>query len=214
MDLLAHALYGATVCSETGLAGRRAGSPASDWYRDRSLWWALAFGVLPDAVSMWVPFAVHVAVGPEGIFFHHFGGVWLVVYRLMHNLIVPLVVSGILCVWRRRLFAPSLAWTLHVLCDAVSTTLYATDASIYEIQPIGVVRPIGLVESVRLGESVRPGGLTDRAVAQRPLNRGGRVEQHAGDLEDLRLRGEPRRERGHADRAHRIASSGLESAQL
>lgn len=28
-----------------------------------------------------------------------------------------------------------------VLCDAVSTTLYATDASIYEIQPIGVVRP-------------------------------------------------------------------------
>src|SRR6056297_2935958 len=35
-----------------------------------------------------------------------------------------------------------------VLCDSVSTTLYATDASIYEVQPIGVVRPRSLADVV------------------------------------------------------------------
>ncbi|QDV46302.1 Anaerobic glycerol-3-phosphate dehydrogenase subunit C [Stieleria neptunia] len=37
-----------------------------------------------------------------------------------------------------------------VLCDAVSTTLYATDASIYEIQPVGVVRPRSAADVVAL----------------------------------------------------------------
>lgn len=37
-----------------------------------------------------------------------------------------------------------------VLCDAVSTTLYSTDASIYEIQPVGVVRPRSAADVVAL----------------------------------------------------------------
>ncbi|WP_372896862.1 anaerobic glycerol-3-phosphate dehydrogenase subunit C [Stieleria sp.] len=37
-----------------------------------------------------------------------------------------------------------------VMCDAVSTTLYATDASIYEIQPVGVVRPRSAADVVAL----------------------------------------------------------------
>ncbi|QEF97238.1 Anaerobic glycerol-3-phosphate dehydrogenase subunit C [Stieleria maiorica] len=37
-----------------------------------------------------------------------------------------------------------------VMCDSVSTTLYATDASIYEIQPIGVVRPRSAADVVAL----------------------------------------------------------------
>lgn len=37
-----------------------------------------------------------------------------------------------------------------VLCDAVSTTLYATDASIYEIEPVGVVRPRSVADVIAL----------------------------------------------------------------
>ena len=37
-----------------------------------------------------------------------------------------------------------------VLCDAVSTTLYSTDASIYEIQPVGIVRPRSAADVVAL----------------------------------------------------------------
>jgi FAD/FMN-containing dehydrogenase/Fe-S oxidoreductase len=37
-----------------------------------------------------------------------------------------------------------------VLCDAVSTTLYSTDASIYEVQPVGVVRPRSSADVVAL----------------------------------------------------------------
>ncbi len=69
-----------------------------------------------------------------------------------------------------------------VLCDSVSTTLYATDASIYEVQPIGVVRPRSLADVVAVvqyageqdlalhargagsgvaGESVGPGLIVD-----------------------------------------------------
>ena len=120
VDILAHALYGVAVCSRTGLAGGRAGSTAGRWYRDRTVWWAAAFGVLPDVLSMWVPFAVHAITGSPGSFFHYFGGTWLVVYRGAHSLVIALAVSGTLLAWRRSLFVPSLAWTLHVLLDAIS----------------------------------------------------------------------------------------------
>ena len=120
MDILAHALYGATLCSETGLAGGRSGSTAPRWFRDRTLWWSLVFGVLPDGVSMWIPFTAYTIAGVERNYFLHYGGGWLTVYRAVHNLIVPLTVSAILFVLRRRLFVPSLAWTIHVVMDAVS----------------------------------------------------------------------------------------------
>lgn len=120
MDILAHALYGATVCSDTGLGGGRSGSTASRGFRDPTVWWAMAFGILPDVISMWVPFAAHVMAGPEGNFFHHFGGGWLIVYRMVHNLVTPLALSGVLFVCCRRLFKPSLAWGVHVVTDAVS----------------------------------------------------------------------------------------------
>lgn len=37
-----------------------------------------------------------------------------------------------------------------VLCDAVSTALYSTDASIYEIQPVGVIRPRSAADVIAL----------------------------------------------------------------
>ena len=65
-----------------------------------------------------------------------------------------------------------------VLCDAVSTTLYSTDASIYELQPIGVVRPRSAADVVALVQytadqdlSIHPRG-SGSGVAGESIGRG------------------------------------------
>lgn len=120
MDILAHALYGATLCSRSGLAGGRTGSAARRWHGDRTVWWALLFGILPDVLSMWIPFALHSVSGASGNFFHSFDGAWLMTYRATHNLLFPLAFSAALRLWRPRLLVPSLAWLVHVLLDSIS----------------------------------------------------------------------------------------------
>ena len=118
MDLLAHAIYGATVCSCTGLGGGRAGAGKRAWFSDRSVWWAAAFGVLPDVLSMGPALAVFILDGTPGNFFHNVGGDTLTLYHYMHSLLVALTVAGMLRLLHRPLFLPSLAWLLHVLMDA------------------------------------------------------------------------------------------------
>ncbi|OGV60963.1 MAG: hypothetical protein A2283_09940 [Lentisphaerae bacterium RIFOXYA12_FULL_48_11] len=120
MDLLTHAMYGATVCSRAGLAGGRKGSGKRHWFKDSTVWWAVLFGLGPDIVSMWIPLAMHTLSGNEENFFYLFDGNWLVVYRLSHSLIMAAVVSSVLFLCRSLLFVPSLAWTVHVVMDAVS----------------------------------------------------------------------------------------------
>lgn len=127
MDLLAHALYGATFCSRTGLAGGLRGRPPAPrraWRRDASLWWAIVFGVLPDLASMGVPFVVLAVNGTPGPFLHDFfhgldAGA-IVIYRLFHSLLTALLVCAALWLARPRLFVASLAWPLHLLMDSVS----------------------------------------------------------------------------------------------
>jgi len=107
MDIIAHGLYGAALCSRAG-SGQAA---------RRSLAAAAGFGVLPDIVSMWPPFVWHLVSPAHGNFFAGFDGGWLTVYRVMHSLVVSLgfcALAGLAC---RSLFLPSLAWPLHVLCD-------------------------------------------------------------------------------------------------
>lgn len=120
MDLLTHAMYGATACSRTGLAGGRKGSSAAQWYCDPTVWWSVLFGLAPDILSMWIPLAIHVLSWNEDNFFYLFDGRWLMVYHVVHSLIMAAVVSGVLFMWRRSLFVPSLAWTVHVLMDMIS----------------------------------------------------------------------------------------------
>ena len=119
MDLLAHAVYGATVCSRTGLAGGSRGA-ARPWVADWTLWCAILFGILPDAVSMGLPFLDWWRAGMQGNFFHDFGGRDVVVYRCAHSLITALAVSGLLRLACKPLFVPSLAWALHVVMDALT----------------------------------------------------------------------------------------------
>jgi hypothetical protein len=120
MDLLAHAGYSATICSRTGLAGGLRGLPGKRWYQDITAWLSIFFGFLPDILSMWLPFIIFFASDRSGNFFHYFDGHWLVVYRYMHSLITACILSIIILFLRRTLFVPSLAYALHLLCDAVS----------------------------------------------------------------------------------------------
>lgn len=119
MDLLAHACYGATLCSRSGLAGGWRGA-GRRWFADASVWMAVFFGLLPDMLSMWVPFALFVAGGSHGNFFGYYDGVWLEVYRFTHSLLPAFLVTMTLFMVCRRISVASLAWTVHVLCDSVS----------------------------------------------------------------------------------------------
>ena len=119
MDLLAHAVYGATVCSRIGLAGGSKGAGRL-WISDGTVWCAAAFGILPDLVSMGMPFLTFLAAGAHGNFFRGFEGTGIVCYRYMHSLVVALTVVGLLRFAWRPLFIPSLAWPLHVVLDALT----------------------------------------------------------------------------------------------
>ena len=120
MDVLAHALYGATACSRTGLAGGLKGTGRRPWLSDWTVWCSAAFGVLPDAVSLGPPIVAFLLGGGTGNFFATVGGDSIVRYRWMHSLIVALAASGILRLAWKPLFVPSLAWALHVLADALT----------------------------------------------------------------------------------------------
>lgn len=121
MDSLAHALYGVTICSRSGLAGGRAGAgvgPAADW----SVWAAAFFGVLPDLASIGLAMATLWLGGVRGhlgIFFRSLDQRTLVIYRALHSLLVALPAVALIRVVWKPLFVPALAWPLHILMDAL-----------------------------------------------------------------------------------------------
>ncbi|MBN1268834.1 MAG: hypothetical protein JXB04_04545 [Kiritimatiellae bacterium] len=125
MDLLAHALYGATACSRSGLAGGRKGRGGGRLFADWTVWCAVLFGVLPDLVSMGIPFLLWMGGAAEhfGYFFRDFGGQGLVLYRYVHSLLVALLAAGLLRLTWKPLFIPSLAWVVHIVTDALTHDL-------------------------------------------------------------------------------------------
>ena len=122
MDILAHAIYGATLCSRTGFAGGRTGTgrPAKPWFADSSVWWAVMFGLLPDAVSLGPPWLTYLLSDQSGSYWLTIDADDLTRYRYMHSLLVASLVAVILRRWRPALFYPSLAWVLHILSDALT----------------------------------------------------------------------------------------------
>jgi hypothetical protein len=113
-------MYGATAFSRTGLAGGRKGCAGRRWYGDPTVWWAILFGLMPDILSMWTPFAMYFISGRDDNYFLLFGGGWLIFYHAVHSLVAAAAVSGLCFALCRPIFIPSLAWTLHVLIDSVS----------------------------------------------------------------------------------------------
>lgn len=122
MDLLAHALYGSTICSKSGLAGGRKGS-GRGFMTDWTFWCACAFGIMPDIFSMGVRFVVFRLNGTPGHFFGNFDENDMMLYRYMHSMITGAVVVLIARLAYKPLFIPSLAWLVHVLLDSLTHNL-------------------------------------------------------------------------------------------
>lgn len=118
MDFVAHAFYGATVFSRSGLAGGLKGARRT-FVADWTVWVAMLFGLLPDAVSMGLPFLSYWGE-PRGHFFRDFSGSNLELYRYVHSLLVAFAACGILRLVWRPLWVPSLAWPLHLLMDSLT----------------------------------------------------------------------------------------------
>ena len=118
MDILGHAVYGATLCSRAGLAGGRGGSATDIIWRDWTVWASVGFGLFPDALSIGVAFA-QMALGGEPISFHNLPPYVFVFYRLTHSLIIA-GLGVLLLRWAARSIAlPALAWPVHILMDSV-----------------------------------------------------------------------------------------------
>jgi hypothetical protein len=118
MDILAHAAYGATLCSRTGLGGGRTGGARWRGRFDWTIWVAVAFSLLPDVASIGVGFARMWLQG-AGPSFHALPPYVFVLYRLTHNLIVAGLCVLLLRLVARPLALPALAWPVHVLADAL-----------------------------------------------------------------------------------------------
>ncbi len=121
MDILAHALYGATLCSRSGLAGLRRGAAAvprsfsSDW----TVWAAAGFGLLPDMASIGVSF-IRIMLRGTPPSFHDIPPHVFVLYHCTHSLAIAGLLVLLLYAVARPLAIPALAWPLHIAMDSVS----------------------------------------------------------------------------------------------
>jgi len=119
MDVLGHALYGATICSRTGLAGGRRGAVNPDGTRKRfdwTVWAAAGFSLLPDALSLGL-FLVPSIIAAGEPDWHGMPAYIMTLYRFNHNLLVACLLAVLCGVLWRPLFVPALAWPLHVVAD-------------------------------------------------------------------------------------------------
>ncbi|MEI6148889.1 MAG: hypothetical protein WCS01_07305 [bacterium] len=121
MDILAHALYGATCCSRTGLAGGRrgAGLIRRSFSRDWTVWVAAGFGILPDLSSIGIYFAQMMIRGAPPSF-HGIPPYVYTLYHSTHSLISAVLLVLVLYTIARPLARPALAWPLHIVMDSLS----------------------------------------------------------------------------------------------
>lgn len=121
MDILAHALYGATLFSRTGLAGGHRGAAAcrGSFAYDWTVWAAAAFSVLPDLGSIGLSFAEMMLRG-QSPSFHGLPSHVFLLYHGFHSLVIAGVVVALLFMWARPVAVPAFAWPLHVLMDSLS----------------------------------------------------------------------------------------------
>jgi len=116
MDILCHALYGATLCSRTGLAGGGLGTPSA--WRDWTLKAAVGFSLMPDLVSVGLAFTQMILRGHDpswqSIPPHVF-----IIYYLSHSLVIAGLFVVLLGALYRPLILPALAWPVHIGLDVL-----------------------------------------------------------------------------------------------
>jgi len=121
VDILAHALYGATFFSRTGLVGGRQGTPTprgpyvSDW----TVWAAAGLGMLPDLTSIGFTF-IQMLIRGDSPSFHGLPPHVFVLYHCTHSLVFAVFFLVALWVLVRPLIVPALAWPLHIVMDSFS----------------------------------------------------------------------------------------------
>jgi len=121
MDILAHAVYGATLFSRTGLAGGRRGAPTTQniYLSDWTVWASAGFGLLPDMTSIGLYFGSMLIRGVS-ISFHSLPAGVFVFYHYAHSLVIAgLLIAGLFAVFR-PLAVSALAWPLHIIMDSIS----------------------------------------------------------------------------------------------
>lgn len=119
MDILAHALYGATFCSRSGLAGGRKGvtDAHAPFTRDWTVWAAAGFGVFPDLASIGVSFLLMWSRG-ELPSFHALPPHVFVLYHSTHSLVFAGLVVLALWMISRPLALAAVAWPIHIVMDS------------------------------------------------------------------------------------------------
>ena len=119
MDTLAHAVYGATLFSRTGLAGGLRGPVNAQGRRiafDWTFWTACGFGLLPDIASIGIYFTQS-ALNGDGISFHALPAYVFVLYKLTHSLVMAFIGLGLIRLFWKPLSLPALAWPFHICLD-------------------------------------------------------------------------------------------------
>jgi hypothetical protein len=121
VDILAHALYGATFFSCTGLAGSRQNMsvPRGTYVQDWTVWVAVLFGTLPDLTSIGATF-IQMLIRGEPISFHSLPPYVFILYHSTHSLLTASLVLCVIYWLARPLFVPALSWPLHILMDSFS----------------------------------------------------------------------------------------------
>lgn len=116
MDIVGHALYGATLCSRTGLAGGRRGARGVRGRWDWTLWAAIGFSLMPDLASIGISFAQMIIRGGAPSF-HAIPPYVYMLYNVTHSMLVACLFVLVVRLVARPLFVPALAWPLHVFLD-------------------------------------------------------------------------------------------------
>ena len=113
MDILAHALYGVTLFSRSGLAGGRKGWSARcrSSMRDWTLWAAAGFGILPDMTSIGVYFS-HMWIQGDSPSFHALPSYVFLLYHCTHSLMFAGLMLLVLRLIARPLVIPALKLAL------------------------------------------------------------------------------------------------------
>ncbi len=119
MDTLFHGVFGAVVCSKSGLPGGRRG-PTDAAGRRRffhwTFWAAFLFGVLPDVASLGIHFLSDFFAG-KGVRWHGIPDFVFFLYRVTHSLFGIAVGYTLIVLLKRSLWLPALAWPLHFIVD-------------------------------------------------------------------------------------------------
>lgn len=118
MDSLAHAVLGAALCSQTGIAGglrgpiNRTGQPCL-WHW--SVPAAAFFGIFPDLVSIGIYIIPRLFSGHQ--MWHTIPDYIFTLYHMSHSLIIASLAIVLCMRLKRPLVIPMLAWPLHIICD-------------------------------------------------------------------------------------------------